>query len=131
MGVMLAASFQFQENIRRTVRLVVTICVFQTQNASVSDTDERSSVEIHSLSPVLRELGKQFCGICFPITIGIDQDFDIPWPRDHNSTFVIQGHRVNVVSEIVARVLGDFESIGNSHTDITGSEAADKAHQPD
>jgi hypothetical protein len=120
---MLAARFGSQKDLWRTIGLIVAIRITESQQAAVTDAQQRCSVGVQALSPVLRQVREQLGFVRFAVPVLVDQDLDIARTSNDDATLRIDRHRVDVVRQIVSGELDDLEALGNFQSQVVGNQS--------
>jgi hypothetical protein len=90
---MLAARFGSQKDLWRTIGLIVAIRITESQQAAVTDAQQRCSVGVQALSPVLRQVREQLGFVRFAVPVLVDQDLDIARTSNDDATLRIDRPR--------------------------------------
>ncbi len=121
MDVVLAAGFEFEEPVGRTVGTVVAIAVLETPETTVANAQQIATEPVHPLSAALRTVGKLLRLVSNSVAIAVDQNADIPCPGNGHPTKRVDRHRIDVMSQIVVREQRRLEAIRDVNSSLLSS----------
>ena len=128
MGVVLATGRDLQKGFGRAIGLAVTVLVAEADQPFVARAEQVISDEAKPLSAIRGESREGAGAIGPAVVVRVDQDANVARPGDDDPAMTVHGHRVDVVGEGVAGVLGHFKAWRRGQTgDGFGARLGDRS----